>query len=273
MATIKSVKLIGSGDKGIEIIREELQKKEEVTVRDDVKRTRSIPIPLSLKESMASLKYHYLKLLRMFPIEWEQYINDCKVTDKNNSEANYTRCVELFECTEIVGLKKTGTGWSVMGVVEMCTGEEQSLSTVGVEEGGDYENSGKMYEQLRIVMKEVRAYFDNDKMIMMPGSQYVLKFGKEGEQVENSDEFMMNSLVDKGYLILEPDVTGIEKAVDSDIEEVVEDIVLPVTDAVAGSQEAVEEFSKTELGKKLEKVKINKSKKEETVNVGTEEQW
>jgi hypothetical protein len=251
---VSKFKLLGTGSRGLKAtcIEQVLKKTTtgEITIKDEVERTRKVPVPWELKKSLNDLKYEFLVAIGRWSGDWSRYLNDNKTGFIENKDLP-TVLVQLWENTKVIGLSVRKDGFVMTGLIRIIghkTITENSPFITEMDE--DYEIFDSAYEKIDSTMKEVEKYLLDERFMHAEPKEFLLDiFGdKEGQKerimeqsMEASEQEMIDWLEKKNYVVtsfsevvpeIDEDKTDIKELLDETSDQVTDSLNNDFSDGI-----------------------------------------
>lgn len=186
---------------------------------------RPLPIPDYLTSSLNSLKYYFLITTGHWDLDWDKFLR----TDKSPIDAketknfdDYKKCITLLKNTEVTAVKYNGSYIILKGEIKTVGDKIIKVTSPNIlEDDNDDLNGlfGEMVERCVSALGCVKTYLSSSKGDLMNPREYFKKVEKSEERLsalegmtdKEVEEYMMQTLSDKGYLIMnENDIELIE---------------------------------------------------------------
>ena len=212
---LKKLVLLDNGFKGIKIVvNEKHQKENDITVIDDVVRTRKVPVPQALRSKILKLKYFYLILTGHVDQGWADVIDGETLPDKKFSKSAELEIVQLWDNTHIDGFSISSNGFDITGSIMTVYGKYIKVSTPHITEGDDFGHYDRVLDIIGEIANEMTDYFANATLQISAPKQYLLNFvGNDEQEIarvesmsdEDLEDEMIRKLEEKGHVVFGKD--------------------------------------------------------------------
>lgn len=220
MIKINKFSLLRRGTFGIHYEGVEPVEKEQGTIIENFKKDNDVPIPEKLRDTINTLKLHFLRVTKHWDYALEDFVSGTRFTDQKSEYPDYQRAAEIYDITHITGLSFKGGNIVITGTILYPTGKVIVINTYNIAGENDYENYQALYEDAYAVIKAVEEYVTSKKLEMAKGKNYLIDlFPDDTERISNiSDEEaekeMIRRLEEKGNIVISKKDSDIDSETD-----------------------------------------------------------
>lgn len=197
---INSFKLIDDGYTGISVTAKESIAQGNLTIIDEVTRTRKYPLPDDLRESIQKLKYFFLNLTG----HWIEPYNKCfdltnydfqTIDGGSEPPKSYMLLKTLMNHTHITGISLKNAGFCITGAIETVEGKKIGLSTPFITEEDDVSFFIEATDKINHILDEVAGVLKSTKALPFDAHEVIVRKGIKSENLEGMTQEEMVDLV------------------------------------------------------------------------------
>jgi len=209
---INSFKLLDDGFTGIQVTARESIAQGNLTIIDEVTRTRKYPLPEDLKRAVQKLKYFFLNLTG----HWIEPYNKCfdlekydfiKINEGVVPPKSFMLLQNLMNHTHITGISLKNSGFCITGAIETVEGKKMGLSTPFVIEEDDVSFFIEASDKINHILDEIAGVLKSTKAVEFDAHEVIIRKGLNPENLEGMSKEEMVDLVvhklnDMGVVVL-----------------------------------------------------------------------
>jgi hypothetical protein len=218
---ISSFKLIDEGYTGIRVTAKEAIPQGNLTIIDEVTRTRLYPLSDEAIKSVQKLKYFFLNLtghwIEVFNKSFNSQTYEIIHPEPGTEPAkSYILLQSLLSHTKITGISLKNAGFCITGTIETVEGKKMGVTTPFVTEEDDLGFFLEATSKINSIIDGIAGILNSPKAVVFNAREVIEHKGLKKDHVDEmkADEMIdlvVNRLNDLGIVVLQNEPLGLEE--------------------------------------------------------------